>query len=478
MLTGIASVLRRLGRARDRLLEAGNDHRLYLVGGTLRDIALERAPADYDFAVSGSGIEFARTFSDLVHGRMVVLSEPDDEVRVVSRGRVFDFNGFGDGTIEDDLRRRDFTINAMASELLPDGVGRLLDPFKGLDDIRLGVIRPVSADSLRSDPLRLLRALRLSLELGLSVDDSVLAQGRSVTLTQTAAERIGAELLRILECPGSGDALVRLYELGRLVEILPEFAPVLEDDKLRQHSLRTCLKIDEIVSAPSFFSRFEPEWHDYFDSWGAETDEDEGLPFRRAVLKLAGLLHDIAKPQTRFSTADGDTHFYGHDSIGARVAERMVRNNLRLSRQQVKMIHTHVQEHMRLHLLATGTELTDRAIRRYFRDLGEEAFGMMITCYADGWATAGRTSHLEQTICRMIRQKRAEDARAAVTRFVTGHDLIALGLEPGPAFKVILQELEDLQLEGTIESREAGLEYLRTNLPGLAGGDAGDRTGG
>jgi hypothetical protein len=123
---------------------------------------------------------------------------------------------------------------------------------------------------------------------------------------------------------------------------------------------------------------------------------------------------------------------------------------------------------MRLHLLATGPELSDRAIRRFFRDLGDEAFGMMITCYADGWATAGRTSHLESTITRMIRQKRDEDARAAVTRFVTGHDLIALGLEPGPAFKVILQELEDLQLEGTIGAREQGLEYLKTNLPGLA----------
>ncbi|UCG44225.1 MAG: HDIG domain-containing protein [candidate division WOR-3 bacterium] len=468
MSTGVTAILRRLGRARDRLLETRGERRLYLVGGTLRDILLERQPEDFDFAVSGSGVEFARAFADRVRGKFVVLSEPDDEARVVSRGRVFDFNGFGVKTIDDDLRRRDFTINAMACEVLPEGVGGLLDPFRGSDDLRAAVIRPVTPDSLRADPLRLLRGLRLGLELGLSVHDSVLEQGRSVSLSRTAAERIGSELLRILECPRSCDALIRLHQLGRLAEILPDFAPVLEDDDLRQHSFRTCVKVDEVVSAPSFFSGFGPEWQAYFDRWEAETEADRGLPYRRAVLKLCGLLHDIAKPQTRFSTAGGDTHFYGHDTLGARTAEKMVRRSLRLSKPQVKMVHTHVQEHMRLHLLATGSELSDRAIRRFFRDLGDEAFGMMITCYADGWATAGRTSHLESTITRMIRQKRDEDARAAVTRFVNGHDLIALGLEPGPAFKVILQELEDLQLEGTIGSREQGLEYLRTNLPGLA----------
>ncbi len=468
MPTGVNTILRRLGRARDRLIETKGDRRLYLVGGALRDIILERQPDDFDFAVSGSGLEFARAFADRVHGKLIVLSESDDEARVVSRGRVFDFNGFGDRTIDDDLGRRDFTINAMACEVLPGRAGDLLDPFKGTDDLRAGIIRPVTPESLSSDPLRLLRGLRLGLELGLSVHDSVLEQGRSVSLSRTAAERIGSELLRILECPGSCDALIRLHGLGRLAELLPDFAPVLEDDDLRQHSFRTCLKIDEIVSAPSFFSGFEPEWHAYFDHWEAEAEDDHGLPYRRAMLKLCGLLHDIAKPQTRFSTADGDTHFYGHDTIGARTAEQMVRRNLRLSKPQVKMVHTHVQEHMRLHLLATGPELSDRAIRRFFRDLGDEAFGMMMTCYADGWATAGRTSHLESTITRMIQQKRDEDARAAVSRFVTGHDLIALGLEPGPAFKVILQELEDLQLEGTIASREQGLEYLRTNLPGLA----------
>ena len=132
------------------------------------------------------------------------------------------------------------------------------------------------------------------------------------------------------------------------------------------------------------------------------------------------------------------------------------------------MLATLVAEHMRLHLLATSPDMTERAVRRFFRDLGEEAFGVMILCLADGWATAGRTQHLEDTITRMIDQERAEDAKSKVERLVTGDDLIALGMKPGPAFKVILQELEELQIEGKITTTEQGIDYLKTHLTGLA----------
>ena len=473
MSAELADIRHRLGPVWAHLLEVRDDRPLFLVGGALRDLAFGRESDDFDFAVSGSGIEFAGRFARRVRGKLIILSEPDDEARVVSRGRTYDFNGFP-GDITDDLRRRDFTVNAMACELLPDGPGELLDPFGGLADLAAGLLRPVTDSALASDPLRLLRALRLGLELGLAVDEAVYEQGRAVTLERTAGERIAAELLRIAEQPSSSHALVKLFELGRLGEILPVLRPVLADEKLRRHSFRTYAKTEEIVHGDGFFCRFQPEWRQYFDRWGAETEEDPGLPWRRALTKLAGLLHDVAKPETRFTNSDGEVHFYGHDSLGARAVTRMARDRLRLSRAQIRMLRTLVQEHMRLHLLATTPDLSERAIRRFFRDLGEETFGLMILCFADGWATAGRTFHLEDTITRMIEQKRTEDARIRVERFVTGHDLIALGLRPGPAFKVILGELEELQLDGTLADRESALEYLKTNLPGLTGKSAGD----
>jgi poly(A) polymerase len=469
----VLQALGRLGRAYDRLLELKGDRRLYITGGALRDVAMGRQPADFDLAVSGSGIEFAAAFARRVRGRLVLLSEPDDEARVVYRRSVtFDFNGFGDRPVEQELRRRDFTINALACEVLTDGIGDVIDLFGCRRDIEAQLVRPVSDDSLAADPLRLLRAIRIGLELGFTLDPEVFEQARGASLAGIAGERIGVELLRILEQPGACGYIERLHSLGRLADVLPGLAPVLADSELCRHTLKTCLKIEEVVHGPSFFSQFEPEWRVYFDCWrGSDESEGEsaaGLPYRRALLKLAGLLHDIAKPETRFQTSEGEMHFYGHDSLGARNAGRMVRERLRLSRPQVKMVRTLVQEHMRLHLLATGPDLSERAIRRYFRDLGQEAFGLMILCVADGWATAGRTGHLEETITRMLNQKRAEGAQVKVDRLVTGYDLIALGMKPGPAFKVILQELEELQIEGRITTKEEGLAYLKTHLSHMA----------
>jgi tRNA nucleotidyltransferase/poly(A) polymerase len=500
MTKDMNSELRRLGRPYECLLELKGARRLFLVGGTIRDIILGREPTDFDFAVSGSGLDFAAAFARKVHGSLVVLSEPDDEARVVyHRDLTFDFNGFGDRAIEDDIHRRDFTANAIALEILPEGVGDLLDIVAGRRDITERLLRPVTPDSLKLDPLRLLRAIRIALELDFRIDESVFDLGRDVTLKQTAPERIGAELLRIMECSGSYTFIRKLFDVGRLQDILPELVPLLDDEDLREHSLRTYYKIEEIVTDDSYFRRFDPEWTAYFDQWGiaeVQSEEDKGqgdepppdsplptpapdsarpsppssLPYRRGLLKLAGLLHDLAKPETRFINVQGEVHFYGHDSLGARAAARIGRDRLRLSRAQTAMLSTLVAEHMRLHLLATAPDLTDRAVRRFFRDLGEEAFGIMILCFADGWATAGRTGHLEDTITRMIDQRRAEAAKLKVNRFVTGNELIALGLKPGPVFKVILQELEDLQLEGVISSTEQGLDYLKAHLPGLLAG--------
>ncbi len=453
VITEIRTKLKKLGRVYDRLLEIKGERQLFLVGGALRDIALGHNPADFDFAVSGSGIDFAQKLAPVIRGKLIVLSEKDDEARVVYRKKItLDFNGLGPQPIESDLARRDFTVNALACEL-PD-IPAVIDPFGGMEDIKRKLIRPVSGQSLHLDPLRLLRAFRIAQELGFTVHPQVLEQGKTITLKATAAERIGAEFIRILETPNSWRWVETLNQIQRLEEIMPELAPLLKDEELRIHTFRTCQKIEELLANPGFFARLEPEWQAYFSNF----------PCRRALLKLSGLLHDLAKPHTRFTTETGEVHFYGHDSLGAKLTTKICHIRLRLSREQTRMVRTLVKEHMRLHLLATAPELTERAIRRYFRDLGEEALGLMILCYADGWATAGKTAHLETTITRMINQHRSELARTRVKRLVTGNDLIALGMTPGPVFRVILQELEDLQIEGKIKTKEEGLEYLKAYL--------------
>lgn len=418
---------------------------LYLVGGAIRDLLLGHEPRDFDFAVSDSGVAFARRFARKVNGAFVLLSQDDDEARVVKDDIIYDFAGIGNAAISDDLRRRDFTINAMAVDCR---TYELLDPFKGIKDLDRGVIRPVTDRSLSDDTLRILRGFRFSLEFGFSLCRSYQKLARGLTLRHIAPERISYELLRIMSVARSFETIKKIDQLGLFAELFPEARKIIEDGYLWGHSLGTYDALEHLME-DSFFTRIQPEFTEYFS-----------VKKRSALLKLAGLFHDVAKPDS-FLLKEGEVHFYGHDAKGAKIVRILGAERLKLARHDVEMITRLVKEHMRLHLLATSHELTDRAIRRFFRDLEDEWLGAMMIAWADGFATAGWTRHLEVVFQRMIALKRADDAKPRVTPLVNGHDLIALGLQPGPKFKIILQEVLDLQLEGKITSKQEGLEAAR-----------------
>ena len=178
---------------------------VYLVGGTVRDAILGKEPKDYDFAVSGSGITFARRFARNVHGAFVLLSKKDDEARVVKDDSIYDFIGFGKDPIAKDLERRDFTMNAVAVELTS---GDIIDPHHGLRDIQKGIVRPVDRTSLSLDPLRVLRGFRFALELDFTLHKEFFRYAEGISLSGVAAERIGYELMRIMAEPDSFGAII------------------------------------------------------------------------------------------------------------------------------------------------------------------------------------------------------------------------------------------------------------------------------
>ncbi len=428
---------------------------VFAVGGTVRDLVLGRPTADYDFAVSGSGIVFARSFARRLKGAFVMLSDDDDEARVVKEGAVYDFIGLGKAAIDRDLRRRDFTINAIAFDL---GSGILHDPAAGLDDLRRHIIRPVTDHSLTDDPLRVLRGFRFALELEFDLHDDFFRGIPDASFKKTAAERIGYELLRITAASDSYPQIQRMNGCGLFVELFPEAHKIIEDKFLWGHSLETYRSLEFLMNS------------DRFRNLVPEVERYCGETRRRSLLKLAALFHDIAKPDT-FLMQDGEVHFYGHDTKGARIVEVLGHKRLKLSRPDVALFKKLVKEHMRPHLLATSRDLTDRALRRFMRDLGEEYFGCMMIAWADGHATGGKTRHLEETLLKMVAIQQADDAKPKIERLIDGHDLIALGLEPGPIFKPLLQELLDRQLEGTIMTKEEGLQAAREIYEGLTKGE-------
>jgi poly(A) polymerase len=290
-----------------------------------------------------------------------------------------------------------------------------------------------------------LRGFRFALELDFTLHKQFFKNAKGITLSGVAAERIGYELMRIMAEPDSFGAIININDLGLFPQVFPEAQKIIEDGYLWEHSRNTYRALEALMEK-GFFAGIQPEFEHYFD-----------LPRRRALLKLAGLLHDVAKPHT-FLLKDGEVHFYGHDVKGAKIVQVLGYKRMKLPRTDVQVLRALVKEHMRLHLLATSLELTDRAIRRFFRDLGDEWFGAMMLAWADGFATAGWTRHLETVFRRMVALKREDDAKPKIERFVNGYDLIAIGLKPGPKFKIILQELLDMQLEGKIQNKEEGLQ--------------------
>jgi len=421
----------------------------YLVGGAVRDILMGIEPEDFDFVVEGKGINFGKRFAKFVKGTFVLLSTEDDDGRVVKGEYNFDFNGLGNEGLEQNLARRDFTINALAIDL--DAPNAIIDLFSGLKHLDNRRLQPASRDSLKLDPLRLLRGFRFAAELGFKLEPDFFKQAEKVKLTNVAAERVSYELVRIVSSDDSFEHVMGMDKLGIFKQIMPEAAPIIKDRPLWKHSLATYEAVEGLLTKNRVFKNYDREFEEYVS-----------LPRRRPLTKLAGLVHDIAKPHTQMISEKGELHFYGHDTKGAKLVESIGHERLKLSGNDVDVLVSLVKEHMRLHLLATNKDLSDRAIRRFFRDLGPDYFGAMVVAWADGYATAGRTRHLERTFFRMLDLKRADESKPKVDRLINGHDLIKnLKLVPGPIFKVILNEVLDQQLEGKITSKEEALKLAR-----------------
>ncbi|MEO0119516.1 MAG: HD domain-containing protein [candidate division WOR-3 bacterium] len=420
----------------------------YLVGGTIRDIILSKEPVDFDFVVYGSGIKGAKIFGEKIKGKFIILSEKDDEARVVAYKTIFDFKGLNKKTISDDLSERDFTINAIAFSFKEN---KLIDPFNGIKDLKNKKIHLTNDFVLYQDPLRILRAIRFACELNFKIDKKIFEIGKKISLVNVAKERISYEFFRILATDRSYPYIKKLYDIKLLTQIFPLDHSFFEEKYLVDHSLKTYKKIEEIIRTKEFFGQFQKEWEEYFS-----------ISHSKENLKLAGLFHDVAKPLTIKNSEKGEIHFYGHETVGSKIMKRILKD-LKLSNNDIQHITKLIFYHMRLHLLATAPVLTDRAIRRFFRDLENYAFGLMILTYADGYATAGYTKHLEKAIIRMIKLKRKEEEEKKKIRLITGYDLIDLGLKPGPIFKKILQEIEDLYLEGKIRNKKEAIDYVKKN---------------
>jgi poly(A) polymerase len=464
--------------------------RSYLVGGFVRDLLLERETADIDIAVSQDGVEIAQKVAGALGGKFVLLDKVNRVGRVIVGKEArweLDFSTF-QGSIERDLAERDFTIDAIAID--PGELGKdvhLIDPFKGQADLKKGVIRAVSKTAFQSDAARLLRAVRLAAELGFSVDrhTETLIRENCHLVAGVAGERIREELLRLLSAPHGERFLPYLDELGLVTAIIPELAEAKGVEQPKEHfwdvfdhSLETVIAVDFILH--------QGGWQYAGDEVLAATPWSELLAqhfsrevshgsTRRSLLKLAALLHDVAKPQTKAIAQDGRMRFLGHGKLGAEVAVGIL-ERLRFSSKEIKLVEVMVREHLRPGQMSQQGLPTHRAIYRYFRDTEGAGIDILFLSLADHLASRGPNLELEgyKEHARMVEyvltQHLEQERVTTPPKLVSGHDLInTFGLSPGPKIGKLLEAVREAQASGEITTREEALAYIREHRLTKAG---------
>ncbi len=453
------------------VLEAAGSRAVYVVGGPIRDSFLGREYSDIDLAVEGEGGEVAKSFASLTGGRFVPLDVEHDESRVVIGEYTYDFSGLPEGDLLSDLEKRDFTINSMAADLrlVLQGRGTVTDPFGGLRDLNDRVLRATTDQSFKDDPLRVLRAFRFAAQLGFTVEENTLDAARDsrALLRDVAAERVSYEVLLTFSQPDSFPFVSLMAETSVLCTVFPK----LEDTKgvaqnklypldVFGHSLATYKEmealLDEISGTP--FSDFGLLLREYLDA----------MPRSTALLKMGALLHDIAKPDTIQPGEDERLHFYGHDRTGAEQVEEFALVDLRMSKKDAKMLSVLVGNHMWPHLLAGQQKITEKAMRRFWRELEENGIGVLLLAWADSLASVGpqvSSEPLRYSIIYLLSFYTARREEVSLPPLLTGNDLIeVLGLEPGPVFGQILKEVEKEREEGRLSTREEALKLARTML--------------
>ncbi len=474
-----------------RLYFTEQDIEIYLVGGFIRDMLLGRATADIDFCVPISGLEAASGVAGILGGKYIPLDEENGTGRVVITGGkrpapenpVLDFSTM-QGSIEEDLARRDFTIDAMAINLRESGEilsGVVIDPFGGKEDLKKRVIRAVSADTFRSDAARLLRAVRLAAELEFTIDEKTdrLIRESAGLITGVAGERVREELIKLLSVKNAGKYVMYLDKPGLLAGLIPELEnargvqqPPEHNWDVFTHTLRTVSAVDFVLGEGDWEYADEkvaaaiprrPELDEHFNK------EVSSGSNRKSMLRMAALLHDIGKPDTK-AFDNGRMRFLGHGKEGAAVIPAIL-ERLRFSSREISLVVTEAEHHMRPTQMSQEGLPTDRAIYRYFRDTGETGLDILFLSLADHLATRGpaliyenwveHTGLVEYVIGKHFEQKNI----VKPPKLVDGYDIMNIfGVGPGPEVGELLEAVREAQASGDIKSRDEATEFIKKYL--------------
>ena len=424
---------------------------VYLVGGAIRELMLGNKPGDYDFALSDA--RDIKTFESIFRTPSFILGKkPIQTHRIVIKDQALDITILK-GTIDEDLKRRDFTVNAIAYNVRHNSI---TDAVQGIEDIQRRIIRYPDENSIINDPLRMLKAVRhftMLQDFSLHIDLT-----RSITelkhlINNVAPERVKYEMDLILSSANAASGMKKLEELGLLVEIFPELYPLKLLDKEKQFTLET---FGHTIGGFGYL-------HKYGRRYNLDVREIKNVGYSL-------LFHDLGKAGTfTYDEKKDAVHFFYHEQFSRDISQSIM-ERLKFSTQEMKAALSLIENHMRIFLISND-ESTEKALRRVVYKMGDLTPSLVVLTLCDMYGSSGgennpSTQRVKKR-CAEIVEIFVQWKRKPLPKLVAGGDLLLMGFPEGPFIGRCLSEIREKQVTGEIATKEEAMEYARERLTQL-----------